>query len=164
MITKTHDPHFVFKPRFGAGGWCDLRIYANSATQDVTVITTEPIGIEGEYLNDGLSVINGIDYIAIALQQRGVKWTHWIDYLPARAIPNPALHAIMQRRGQVIKYREPDEIEFVVFADNHAPSWRPLPYEFMEHVETYLLGESFPYWHETQGHSKYEAWRRTPQK
>lgn len=108
-----HNPHFVFyeerfsrnhEERFSRNhyekGWCDLRIYKhpdqfNHSNYYVLVIT-EPIDSKGEYMNDGQSVVNGVENIIFTLKYITVKligknnqeitpqWDYYIEYLPAR--------------------------------------------------------------------------------
>lgn len=128
------------------GGWCDVKIYDHEGK--TIVIVTEPILPDGDYANKGVSVTNGIEYIAGELTKYGVKWDKLIEYYPDRG----SNRRQMQYKDDYSKYTLCEvslgaaTVSFRGVALYSTPVWM-----FIEKPDIEpLLGADFPHWFEDE--------------
>jgi hypothetical protein len=90
--------------RFGSKGWCEVRVFVNG--ENVVAVASEVIDERGWYANTGLSITNGIEAVAAAIQRDlGIEYTHLVEHYPPRG--KYARDALFDETFAVVKFDGP---------------------------------------------------------
>lgn len=136
-----HEPKFAFRNLMHSGA-CDVKVYEAQAQR--VALVTEPIHSNGEYASEGLSVVNGIEWIAAKLSEEWA-WDYFIEYIPIRGM------ALRQRtRGsRFVDSMFDESLAFVTFKIAGEHCWYHEPkWEHVDRIVVQRLIGHFPDWHD----------------
>lgn len=104
-LFEFHNPAYPM----GGKGLCDLQIFKRDDRRLVAVIS-ELVTAQGDYAYDGLSVANGIEYIASEIiTEIGIHFDYLIEFYPARGY----MLDVRLKRGHQPQF--PEEFSLVTF-------------------------------------------------